>query len=90
MSDTIKAVAEATNYNNSAISSAAYTINLPFPGPQYVQSCIQTASYTTSVTCTLNGVGAGHTRVIAVVGSGIVQSGTVSVIVRNTNSRSQG
>ena len=78
VSETIKAVAKATNYNNSVEASAAYIINLPFPGPQYVQSCIQTASFATAVTCPMTNVGAGHTLVIAVVGSGIVQSATVT------------
>lgn len=78
VTEALNAVAEATGYENSAIASVAYTINLPFAGPTYTQSCSQTASFTTSVTCTLNGVGAGHTLVIAVVGSGIVQSAKVT------------
>jgi Chitobiase/beta-hexosaminidase C-terminal domain len=78
VSETVKAVAEATNYNNSAVGSAAYIINLPFPGPRFVQACNQEANYAESVSCTLNGVSAGHTLVISVVGSGIVQSATVT------------
>jgi len=76
--ETLNAVAEATGFETSAEGTAAYTINVPFAGPQYVQSCIQTASYAKSVTCTLNGVGAGHTLVIAVIGGGVVQSATVT------------
>lgn len=78
VSETLNAVVEATGYENSAIGSATYTINLPFAGPTYVQACNLEANYATSVTCTLNGVGAGHTLVIGVVGSGIVQSATVT------------
>ena len=78
VSETLNAVAEATGFENSSFGSATYTINLPFAGPTYMQACNLEASYTTSVTCTLNGVGAGHTLVIGIVGSGVVQSATVT------------
>jgi hypothetical protein len=78
VTETLSAVAKATGYINSAIGTAAYTINLPFGGPTYVQACNKEASFATSVSCTLNGVGAGHTLIIAVIGSGIVQSATVT------------
>ena len=78
VTETLNAVAEATGYENSAEKSGTYTINLPFAGPDFVQACTLEASFTTSVTCTLNGVGAGHSLVIGIVGSGIVQSAVVT------------
>jgi len=80
--ETIKAIATAPGYSASGVGSAAYTIA---GGPSFVQEC-HDAEFNTSSTCTLTGVGAGHTLVIGVhntapLTSVTSSSGTVTNVV---------
>jgi hypothetical protein len=75
---TINAITEAAGFANSAMASATYTINLPFAGPVYAQQCNNFTQYGETVSCTLAGVGAGHTLVIGVANMGTGMTGTVT------------
>jgi hypothetical protein len=75
---TINAITEATGFANSAMASATYTINLPFAGPVYAQQCNNFIQYGETVSCTLAGVGAGHTLVIGVANMVTGMTGTVT------------
>lgn len=79
--ETINAIATAPGYSNSAMISATYVIETAAPpatkGPFYVKECHQFVQYGTSATCTLSGVGAGHTLVIGIAGGAI---GTAPVV----------
>ena len=77
--ETVQAIASAPGFLNSAVGSAAYTINLPTPtAPAYVQECNAYGGYVETVSCTLNGVGAGHTLLIGIANSTASQSGTLT------------
>ena len=67
--ETLKAIATATGYSQSAVGSAAYTIGSSSGPPAYVQMCNQyTAGSGNSqtATCTLSGVAAGDALVIGI------------------------
>ena len=64
--ETINAVGIASGYPQGPVGSAVYTFSIPPSNPVYVQTCNNNDAYGTSASCTLNGVGAGHTLMIAV------------------------
>ena len=80
--ETIEAIATASGYSNSAMISATYTIQTVAPpaskGPLFVKECHQFVQYGTSTSCTLSGVGAGHTLVIGIAGGAMGTAPTVS------------
>ena len=62
---TLEAIGVVTGYTNSATASAAYTFPPPSSSPSYVQQCLAEYNNNTgTMSCTLNGVGAGHALVI--------------------------
>ncbi len=75
---TLQAVAAATNYATSAMASAAYTINLPFAGPSFVQQCNNFVQFGATISCTINGVAAGDTLVIGIANLASGQAGTAT------------
>ena len=90
---TINAIAEANGFAISTMASASYTINLPFAGPVFVQQCNSFTQYGETVSCTLTGVGAGHTLVIGIAnlasgmaGTATSSSGTPVLAVTDNNS----
>ena len=76
--ETVKAIATASGYSTSAVGSAAYTISASSP-PAFTQQCNATNGFGTSISCTVSGVGAGHTLVI-----GISAAGTAITSVTST------
>jgi len=66
--ETVEAIATASGNTDSAVGSAAYTISTSSGSPIYVQQCNNSSTYTWgySASCTLTGVGAGHTLLIGI------------------------
>ena len=66
--ETLEAIATHSGDTNSAVGSAAYTINTSSGSPIYVQECDNSSTYTWgySASCTLTGVGAGHGLLIGI------------------------
>jgi hypothetical protein len=64
--ETLEALATHSGDTNSAVGSAAYTISGSSSSPIYVQQCTSTYTYGNSASCTLTGVGAGHTLLIGI------------------------
>ncbi len=60
----VEAVAIAAGDSPSVVANAAYNIAGPFTGPAVIQQCNNFVQTGTTVSCTLNGIGAGHTLVI--------------------------
>ncbi|HEY3704741.1 MAG TPA: chitobiase/beta-hexosaminidase C-terminal domain-containing protein [Terracidiphilus sp.] len=77
-SETMKAVSVVSS-TASAVSSATYNIGLIASAtPKFVQECHQFVQYGTVTSCTLSGVGAGHTLVIGIAGGVIGVAPTAS------------
>ena len=77
--ETVNAIATASGYATSAVGSAAYTIGASSP-PAFTQQCNAYNGYGTSISCTVSGVGTGHTLVI-----GISAAGTAVTSVTSTS-----
>jgi len=67
---------DATDYS-TVTASVTLTVLPPPPGPAFVQQCNQFVQLGTTATCTLKGVGAGHTLMIGIAGGGATQTGKV-------------
>jgi hypothetical protein len=63
---------------STATSSITQTVLPPPAAPNFVQQCNQFVQLGTTATCTLKGVGAGHTLMIGIAGGGATQTGKVT------------
>jgi ribosome-binding factor A len=87
--ETLEAIAIASGYSQSPLASAVYTISSSSGPPAYVQQCSSYGGYVETVSCTLSGVGAGHSLMIGVYVSGTTtptitsSSGTPSSVISN-------
>jgi hypothetical protein len=77
-SETVQAIALAAGNSPSAVGKAAYSIPLEFTGPAVAQQCNNFQQFGTKVSCTLTGIGAGHTLVIGIAGPILTQKGAVT------------
>jgi hypothetical protein len=77
-SQTLAAISVATGDSPSAVAKAAYSITAPFTGPVTVQQCNNFVQFGSTVSCTLSGVGAGHTLVIGIGDLAPGQTGTAT------------
>jgi hypothetical protein len=94
-SETVQAIAIASGDSPSAVAKAIYAITLPFAGPTVAQQCNTFMQFGTSISCTLTGIGAGHTLVIGIstitpgqVGTLTASSGTPVLATTDGNSLS--
>jgi hypothetical protein len=71
---------DTTDYS-SATAPVTLTVLPPPAAPYFVQQCNQFVQLGATATCTLKGVGAGHTLMIGIAGGGATQSGKVTASV---------
>jgi hypothetical protein len=74
----VEAIAIAPGDSPSTAAKAAYSITAPFTGPAVVQQCNNFEQYSKTISCTLSGVGAGHTLVIGIANLWTGQTGTAT------------
>jgi hypothetical protein len=77
-SETVQAIAIAAANSPSSVGRATYNIPLVFTGPAIAQQCNNMVQYAKKVSCTLTGIGAGHTLVIGIAGISPTNKGTMT------------
>ena len=64
--ETLEAIAALSGSSSSPVASAVYAFAAPSASPVFVQQCNAYGNFVSTKSCTLSGVGAGHTLVIGV------------------------